>query len=129
MSKFRFPRLHTCMRTFVALLICSCTMSVLAQPVTWQILGWPLDQDWPGPQGSPATTNANQIVLTGQDVLSVEAFTPPLTISCDVVLPAKVSGATNLFVVAGRAGDEIILKVVNASAAPVDVGRRRGAVA
>jgi len=89
MNKFRFRHLRACLRTFVVLSICSWTMSVLAQSVTWEILPWPSNQNWPGPRGSPAMTNGNQIVLTGRDVLSVQAFTGPLTISCDVVLPAK----------------------------------------
>jgi hypothetical protein len=91
MSKFRFRHLQTCLRIFVVLSICSWTMSVLAQTVTWQILGWPSNQNWPGPQGGPATTNGNQIVLIGQDVLSVQTFTAPLTISYDVLLPAKTT--------------------------------------
>jgi hypothetical protein len=76
-------------------------MSVLAQSVTWQLLPWPTNDPWPGPQGSPAVTNGNQITLTGQDVLSVQTFTAPLSISCDVMLPAKTTtdGAFELFFV------------------------------
>jgi hypothetical protein len=91
MSRFHFRHFQTCLRILVALSICSWTMSVLAQTVTWQILGWPSNQNWPGPQGSPATTNGNQIVLTGQDLLSVQTFTAPVTISYDVLLPAKTT--------------------------------------
>jgi hypothetical protein len=101
MSKFWIHRLCAYTRLFVVLSICSCTMSVLAQTVTWQILPWPLNQNWPGPQGSPATTNGNVITLSGQDVLSVQVFTAPATISCDVLLPAKstTDGAFELFFV------------------------------
>jgi hypothetical protein len=76
-------------------------MSVLAQSVTWQILGWPINQNWPGPRGSPAVTNGNQIILTGQDVLSAQVFTAPLTVSYDVILPRKstTDGVFELFFV------------------------------
>src|ERR1700733_14005299 len=102
MSKFRFHyNMRACLRAFVVLIISSWTISVFAQSITWQILGWPSNQNWPGPQGSPATTNGNQIVLTGQDVLSVQTFTAPLTISYDVVLPTKSTdnGTFELFFV------------------------------
>jgi hypothetical protein len=89
MNRTHFRNLHSHLRTLIVLTVCSWTLSVSAQTVTWQILGWPSNQNWPGPQGSPATTNGNQIVLTGQDVLSVQSFTPPATISYDVLLPTK----------------------------------------
>jgi hypothetical protein len=101
MSKFRIHHLPTCLRIFVVLSICSWTTSVLAQTVTWEILPWPSNQNWPGPQGSPAVTNGNQIILTGQDVLSAQVFTAPLTISYDVLLPVKstTDGIIELFFV------------------------------
>lgn len=101
MSKLRFRHLPTCLRMFVALSIFSGTLSVLAQTITWQLLPWPDNQNWPGSQGSPAVTNGDQIILTGQDVLSLQTFTAPLTITCDVVLPAKstTDGTFELFFV------------------------------
>jgi hypothetical protein len=100
MSKLRFLQLRTYLRTFIVLSICSCTISVFAQ-TTWEILPWPSNQDWTGPQGSPATTNGNVITLTGQDVLSAQVFTAPLTISYDMLLPAKstTDGIIELFFV------------------------------
>lgn len=101
MDTFLVCRLAVCLRTFIVWAICSCTMSVLGQSITWQDLPWPANQDWGGPQGAPATTNGNQIVLTGQDVLSVQSFTGPLTISYDVLLPTKstTDGIFELFLV------------------------------
>jgi hypothetical protein len=89
MRNFRSHHLSAYLRVFVFLAACSWVASTHALTVTWQDLPWPADQDWPGPQGSPAVTNGNQITLTGQDVLSVQSFSGPLTISYDVVLPVK----------------------------------------
>jgi hypothetical protein len=89
MSNFRAHHLPAYLRIFIFLAVCSWVALTHAQTVTWQDLPWPADQDWPGPQGSPAVTNGNQITLTGQDVLSVQSFSGPLTISYDVLLPVK----------------------------------------
>ena len=89
MSNFRIHHLPAYLRVFVFLAVCSWVASIGAQTVTWQDLPWPADQDWGGPRGQPAVTNGNQITLTGQDVLSVQSFSGPLTISYDVLLPAK----------------------------------------
>ena len=91
MRKIRFHHLHTCLRTFVVLTICSSAMSLFAQSVTWQFLPWPDNSGWPGPQGQPATTNGNQIALTGHDVLSVQSYAGPVTISYDLFLPSKTT--------------------------------------
>jgi hypothetical protein len=72
---------------FVALSICFWTMAVFGQSVTWQILPWPSNQVWGGSEGSPAVTNGNQIILTGQDVLSVQSFSGAQTFSFGVLLP------------------------------------------
>ena len=96
MSRFHSNDSRIGLLSLIMLSICFWVMSVSAQSVTWQILPWPDNQDWPGPRGSAATTNDNQIVLTGQDVLSVQAFSAPLTISYDVLLPAK-STADGIF--------------------------------
>jgi len=76
-------------------------MSAHAQSITWEILPWPANQNWPGPRGNPAITNGNEVILTGQDVLSVQTFTAPLSVSFDVVLAAKstTDGAFELFFV------------------------------
>jgi PEP-CTERM motif-containing protein len=89
MNNFRGHHLPAYLRIFVFLAVCSWVTLTHGQTVTWQDLPWPADQDWPGPQGSPAVTNGNQITLTGQDVLSVQSFGGPLTISYDVLLPVK----------------------------------------
>jgi hypothetical protein len=89
MSNFHAHHLSKVLRTFIFLAVCAGAASTQALPITWQDAPWPVDQDWPGPQGSPAVTNGNQITLTGQDVLSVQSFSGPLTISYDLVLPVK----------------------------------------
>src|SRR5712675_1961501 len=101
MSNFRIHHLSAYLRVFVFLAVCSWVASTHAQTVTWQDLPWPADQNWGGPQGSPAVTNGNQITLTGQDVLSAQTFTGPLTISYDALLPSKttVDGGLNLLFV------------------------------
>ena len=101
MNNFHAGRLSTYLRVFITLAVCAWVASAPAQTVTWQDLPWPADQDWGGPQGSPAVTNGNQITLTGQDVLSVQSFSGPLTISYDVFLPAKsaTDGAFEFFFV------------------------------
>ena len=101
MSNFTTQRLSVYLRTVVLVAVCSWVASTRAQTVTWQDLPWPADQNWGGPHGSPATTNANQITLTGQDVLSVQSFSGPVTISYDLVLPAKstADGAFETFFV------------------------------
>jgi uncharacterized repeat protein (TIGR03803 family) len=60
--------------------------------VTWLDLPWPIDQNWGGSHGSPATTNGNVITLTGYDVLSEQSFSAPVTISYDVTLNSETTG-------------------------------------
>ncbi|HTS19671.1 MAG TPA: choice-of-anchor tandem repeat GloVer-containing protein [Verrucomicrobiae bacterium] len=60
--------------------------------VTWLDLPWPIDQNWGGSQGSPATTNGNVITLTGQDVLSEQSFSGAATISFNVTLTSETTG-------------------------------------
>jgi len=89
MSMLHSVRFHRFLLTLIFLCIGTWALSVHAQSVTWQILPWPDNQNWGGPRGNPAITNGNQITLTGQNVLSVQSFTGPLTISFDVLLPAR----------------------------------------
>ncbi len=72
------------------LLVCSWVASAHTLTVTWQDLPWPADQDWLGRKAhQPVTEWKSRSLQTGQDVLSVQSFTGPLTISYDVVLPVK----------------------------------------
>ncbi len=64
-------------------------MFAFAQSVTWQILPFPTNSNWPGPQGEPAVTNGNTVTLDGQPVRTVQTFTPPVTISYDMSLDAR----------------------------------------
>ncbi len=96
-------RLYSQVKTSLLVASCLLALSVAAraQTVTWQMLPFPSDSDWPGPQGSPATTNGNVITLQGQDVLSQQTFSGPLSIRYDVLLPAKTTtdGAFDFFFV------------------------------
>jgi hypothetical protein len=65
--------------------------AVHAQSVTWQILPFPTESNWPGPRGAPAVTNGNVVTLDGQPVRTVETFTPPITISYDMMLQARAT--------------------------------------
>jgi len=63
-----------------------------AQSVTWQILPFPQNSDWPGPRGAPATTNGNVVTLQGQPVRSTQTFTPGTTFTFNVVLESRPTG-------------------------------------
>jgi hypothetical protein len=63
-----------------------------AQSITWQVLPFPTDGTWPGPFGQPAVvTSNNEVILQGQPVRSVQVYTVPATINCDVVLDARTT--------------------------------------
>src|SRR5579871_5160581 len=66
-----------------------------AQSITWQILPFPENSDWPGPKGSPSVTNGNQVIFQGQPVRSAQIFTPPVTFSYDVLLQSRSSDASD----------------------------------
>jgi len=55
-----------------------------SQNITWQAIPFPVDSDWGGSHGQPATISANQVVLDGQSVRSLETFSGPTTLSFDV---------------------------------------------
>ncbi len=54
--------------------------------VTWQALPFPVDSNWGGSQGQPATINPNQVILNGQPVRSLQTYSGPCSLSCDVSL-------------------------------------------
>jgi len=80
---------------FVLLSLCGCR----AQKVTWQALPFPSDSDWPGPTGQSAIITSNEVILDAQPARSVETFSGPITIDCDVSLNARTAtdGAFLLF--------------------------------
>lgn len=84
MKKRRARLISVFLRRFISLSICAWTVCVEAQSVTWQFLPWPANSDWPAQQGSPATTNGNQLILSGQDVETVQSYTAQSTISFDL---------------------------------------------
>jgi hypothetical protein len=94
----RSPSYHRsiCVFAFAVCWIFAGSTPSEAQSVTWQILPFYTDTDWPGSQGSPATTNGNVISLTGQPVRTLQTFSGPLRISYDVVLSARASTDGNI---------------------------------
>jgi hypothetical protein len=70
----------------VCLSIYACAMCAHAQSVSWEILPFPQNSDWPGSKGAPATTNGNVVTLQGQPARTVAVFTPPVSFSFDVIL-------------------------------------------
>lgn len=101
MSKFSGRSPYTYFGTLVFLFICGWALPAHSQTITWLDLPWPINQNWGGPEGSPATTNGNVITLTGQDVLSIQSFSGPVTISYNVTLTSETTsdGAFEFFFV------------------------------
>src|SRR5579862_5830112 len=57
--------------------------------VVWDRVPFPKDSDWPSSRGEPATMKENDLLLQGQDVRTLRAYAPPVTIECDVVLESR----------------------------------------
>ena len=69
--------------------------SLTARAVTWQDLPFPQNSGWPGSQGSPATTNGNQVTLQGQPVRSTQTFTWGTTFTFKTVLDGRPNSPTD----------------------------------
>jgi hypothetical protein len=54
--------------------------------ITWVVLPWPRNCDWPGSRGEPAKVVEDGIILHGQPVRTREHFTLPVTVECEVKL-------------------------------------------
>jgi len=54
--------------------------------VEWDLLPFPRNSDWPGPQGEPATMIPNEAVLRGQPVRTKQTYPATLSFECDVTL-------------------------------------------
>jgi len=54
--------------------------------VEWNLLPFPRNSDWPGPQGEPATVVPNEVVLRGQPVRTKQTYPATLSFECDVTL-------------------------------------------
>jgi hypothetical protein len=67
------------------------------QRVTWQAQPFPSDSDWPGPKGQRASIMANGVVLDGQPVRSVQLYTGPATMDCNLVLDGSTAGDSALW--------------------------------
>lgn len=89
MTKFLFHRSKACRPALAFSFIFAWALSIHAQTVTWQALPFPIDNDWPGPQGQPATISSNQVVLQGQPVRALQSFSFPFTINLDVQLASR----------------------------------------
>jgi hypothetical protein len=68
------------------------SLATRAQSVTWQDLPFPQDSNWPGSQGSPATTNGNEVVLQGQPVRSTQVFTRGSSFTFKTLLDLRPTG-------------------------------------
>ena len=86
---------NICVFAFFVCWMFACQTPANAQSVTWQILPF-YKSDWPGSQGSPATTNGDVVSLHGQPVRTVQTFSGPLKISYDMQLNSRVSTDGNL---------------------------------
>ena len=65
------------------------------QSTTWQDLPFPQDSNCPDSQGSPATTNGNEVVLHGQPVRSTQVFTWGSTFTFKTVLDLRPGSFTD----------------------------------
>ena len=54
--------------------------------VEWDVLPFPRNSDWPGPQGEPATLAPNEAVLRGQPVRTKQTYPATLSFECEVTL-------------------------------------------
>jgi hypothetical protein len=88
MKKFRSQRQNSHLQLFVFVFLCLWAAAAQAQSVTWQLLPWPDNSGWGGPQGSQAVTNGNQITMTGDDVLTAQSYTGGRTFTFDVSIGA-----------------------------------------
>jgi hypothetical protein len=67
-----------------------------SQNVTWQALPFPDNANWPGSTGQPATITPNQVVLQGHPVRSLETYSGPITLNCNVTLSNDGAGEGSL---------------------------------
>jgi hypothetical protein len=89
-------------------LACWCLLGfalpVPAQSITWQVLPFPVNTDWPGPQGQASVVNGTELTIQGSPVRTTQSFMPGETISFDVVLDARAAPDGGLQVYLGQAG-------------------------
>jgi len=58
-------------------------------PLDWYIQPFPVNSDWPGPKGEPATWEDGELLLTGQPVRSRRSYSAPVTVSWETVLEKR----------------------------------------
>ena len=63
--------------------------------VEWEILPFPKDSDWPGPQGKPATLDAGEIVIQGQPVWTKPAYSAPLAFEGEFMVDQPLTHLEN----------------------------------
>ena len=76
-------------------LLLAWSLPTRGQSTSWQDLPFPQDSTWPGSQGSPATTNGNQVTLQGQPVRSTQVFTWGSTFTFKTVLDSRPGNSTD----------------------------------
>ncbi|MGD1277197.1 MAG: PEP-CTERM sorting domain-containing protein [Tepidisphaeraceae bacterium] len=82
-------KIRLCPFAFAVFSVCAWVSSIHAETATWQALPFPIDANWPGPQGQLATISPNQVILQGQPVRTLETFSRPFTIDLDVQLASR----------------------------------------
>lgn len=80
----------------IFLVLLAWTEPASSQGVTWQAMPFPANSGWPGPFGSPATITANQVVLQGRPVRSLETYSGPFSFSCNLTLSNNGAGQGGL---------------------------------
>jgi hypothetical protein len=61
------------------------------ESITWDVLPFPRDSDWPAWNGVAANLKDGELVLQGHPVRTRKAYSLPITIECKVVLEARVA--------------------------------------
>jgi hypothetical protein len=61
----------------------------IVKPITWDVLPFPKDSNWPGPKGKRAELERGDIVLRGQPVRTRQVFTVPTICQYEQVLTGQ----------------------------------------
>jgi hypothetical protein len=59
--------------------------------LAWDTLPFPKNSDWPGPKGSPASLEGNELILQGRPVRTQQTYSAPLVVDCEFELEARVA--------------------------------------
>jgi hypothetical protein len=73
----------------IVFLATGCATQPRPIPLVWNRLPFPVNSDWSGPKGEPATVSGGDLILQGQMVRTRLAYSTTLTIGCDVELEQR----------------------------------------